>query len=124
MIVMLVALVGVLVGGGFAAYNWIQNSAYLIEEKGMVAIYQGIPDDIPGIETHTLVEITDMNIDDVPPSAQNHIRSGMPVESVEQAKELVSEYERQAKEDAAAHMAHGSVATSSSSSSSTKGSRS
>ena len=122
MIVMLVALVGVLVGGGFAAYNWIQNSAYLIEEKGMVAIYQGIPDDIPGIETHTLVEITDMNINDVPPSAQNHIRSGMPVESVEQAKELVNEYERQAREDAAAQMAHGT--TTSSSSSSTKGSRS
>ena len=122
MIAVLAALVGILVGGGFAAMNWIQNSAYLIEQDGMVAIYQGIPDDIPGLETHTLVEITDMHIDEVPPSAQSHIRGGMTVESVEEAKHLVSEYERQARENAADAMARGK-AVSSSSTNSNSGSR-
>ena len=117
MAVMLIVLAAVIGGGAFAAYNWIKNSAYLIERDGMVAIYQGIPDDIPGIETHELVEITDMDIDDVPPSAQSHIREGMPVESVEDAKHLVSEYKRQAEENAAADMARGQSSSTSSKSS-------
>lgn len=114
MIAMLITLAAILVGGGFAAYNWMKNSAYLIEKDGMVAIYQGIPDDFPGLETHTLVEITDMNIEDVPPSAQNHIREGMVVENLEQAKELISEYEQQAKETAEAQQARGQSTSSSS----------
>ena len=122
MIVLLAALVGVLVGGGFAAFNWIKNSAYLIEQDGKVAIYQGIPDDIPGLETHTLVELTDMDIDDVPPSAQTHIREGMTVESIEKAQQLVNEYERQANENTATQMARGkSVSTSKAATSSSTG---
>ena len=122
MIVLLAALVGVLVGGGFAAFNWIKNSAYLIEQDGKVAIYQGIPDDIPGLETHTLVELTDMDIDDVPPSAQTHIREGMTVESFEKAQQLVNEYERQANENTATQMARGkSVSTSKAATSSSTG---
>lgn len=122
MIVLLAALVGVLVGGGFAAFNWIKNSAYLIEQDGKVAIYQGIPDDIPGLETHTLVELTDMDIDDVPPSAQTHIREGMTVESIEKAQQLVNEYERQANENTATQMARGkSVSTSKAAASSSTG---
>ena len=122
MIVLLAALVGVLVGGGFAAFNWIKNSAYLIEQDGKVAIYQGIPDDIPGLETHTLVELTDMDIDDVPPRAQTHIREGMTVESIEKAQQLVNEYERQANENTATQMARGkSVSTSKAATSSSTG---
>ena len=116
MLVLLVALVGVLAGGAYAAYNMIQQSAYLIDEGGKVAIYQGIPDEFLGLQTHTLIEVTDMDTDDVPPSAKAHILEGMPVESVEEAKRLVTEYERQAKVDAEAEKARGTVVVSSSSS--------
>ena len=118
MIVFMLALAGIILGGAFAAYNWMQNSAYLIEENGKVVVYQGIPDSIPGIETHWLVRETDVNVDDLQPSAQTHIREGLVVDSLDDAEHLVGEYERQVKEEAAQQMARGKITSSSSSGSS------
>ncbi len=102
---MLVALVAIIGGGVAAAYQWMQNSAYLIEEEGKVVIYQGIPDEIPGIETHWLVRTTDVKVSDLGPSAQSHISEGLVVSSVNDAERLVADYQKQIKDDAAAQKA-------------------
>ena len=115
-ILMLVALIALIGGGIFGAYNWMQSSAYLAEENGKVVIYRGIPDSFPGIETHWLVEETDLKVKDLQPGMQTRINEKYPVESVEEAERLVEQYKLQAKEDAAAEEARiGSSSTKSSS---------
>ena len=112
MVVLLLALVGIIAGGVAAAYNWIHSSAYLAEENGKVVIYQGIPDDFPGIETHWAVRQTDVEVAQLQPSAQAHIKDGLVVDSVEDAERLVGEYSRQIREENAKKMARGqSVST-------------
>ena len=116
--VLLLALVGIIGGGIFVAYNWIQNSAYLAEENGKVVIYRGIPDDFPGIETHWLIRETEIDVDSLQPSAQSHIKQGMPVENVEAAEHLVAEYAQQVQEEEEELKSRGKVVVSSSTSSS------
>ncbi|MDO4532790.1 MAG: Stp1/IreP family PP2C-type Ser/Thr phosphatase [Coriobacteriia bacterium] len=124
-ILMLVALVGIIGGSIFAAYNWMQNSAYLAEKDGKVVIYRGIPDSFPGIETHWLVEETDLNVKDLQPGMQARISENYPVDSVDEAERLVEQYKLQAEEDAAAEEARTGISSSSSSTkSSAKGSSS
>ena len=124
-ILMLVALVGIIGGSIFAAYNWMQNSAYLAEKDGKVVIYRGIPDSFPGIETHWLVEETDLKVKDLQPGMQTRISENYPVESVDEAERLVEQYKLQAEEDAAAEEARtGTSSSSSSTKSSSKGSSS
>lgn len=114
-ILMLVALVGIIGGSIFAAYNWMQNSAYLAEKDGKVVIYRGIPDSFPGIETHWLVEETDLNVKDLQPGMQARISENYPVDSVDEAERLVEQYKLQAEEDAAAEEARTGISSSSSS---------
>ena len=124
-ILMLVALVGIIGGSIFAAYNWMQNSAYLAEKDGNVVIYRGIPDSFPGIETHWLVEETDLKVKDLQPGMQTRISENYPVENVDEAERLVEKYKLQAKEDAAAEEARtGTSSSSSSAKPSSKGSSS
>ena len=124
-ILMLVALVGIIGGSIFAAYNWMQNSAYLAEKDGKVVIYRGIPDSFPGIETHWLVEETDLKVKDLQPGMQTRISENYPVENVDEAERLVEQYKLQAEEDAAAEEARtGTSSSSSSTKSSSKGSSS
>ena len=124
-ILMLVALVGIIGGSIFAAYNWMQNSAYLAEKDGKVVIYRGIPDSFPGIETHWLVEETDLKVKDLQPGMQTRISENYPVESVDEAERLVEQYKLQAEEDAAAEEARtGTSSSSSSAKPSSKGSSS
>lgn len=114
-ILMLVALVGIIGGSIFAAYNWMQNSAYLAEKDGKVVIYRGIPDSFPGIETHWLVEETNLNVKDLQPGMQARISENYPVDSVDEAERLVEQYKLQAEEDAAAEEARTGISSSSSS---------
>ena len=115
MILLLLALVAIVGGSIYAAYNWMQNSAYLAEEQGKVVIYRGIPDKIPGIETHWLVRNTEVKVSDLQPGTQQRIQNNLTVENVDEAERLVSEYQRQVEEDAAAELARNKTASTSSS---------
>jgi protein phosphatase len=101
MALVLAALVTFVVGTVIGVGIWIHNTAYLIEQDGKVAIYQGIPETVPGLETHWLIRVTDVEVDDLQPSAQSHIREGLRVDNRDIAEVLVSEYERQARESSA-----------------------
>ena len=97
-----IALALVVACCAIGAFHWMKNSAYLSEVDGKVAIYQGIPDTIPGIDTHWLVQVTDVDIDDLQPGAQESIRKGLEVDNVEEAEHLVEEYESQIADEESA----------------------
>ena len=120
--ILLSLLALVIAGSVFGVYSLMHNSAYLAEEKGVIVIYQGIPEEFPGIETHWLYRTTDVDIEALPPTAQSHIREGMRVDNIEAAEKLVADYERQIEEDKALEMEKGKSSSSSSSTASSSSS--
>ena len=92
-----VLLVGIL-GACAYGFNYLaSHSAYLVEEQGKVAIYQGVPGDLFGFSAHRLVRVTDVAVDDLQPGVANRLREeGIKVESVDAAERLVREYEEDA----------------------------
>lgn len=103
----LIALALVVCGCVFGVFNWMQNAAYLSEVDGKVAVYRGIPDTIPGIETHWLVDVSDVDVDALQPGAQASIRKGLEVDNVEEAQRLVGEYQKQLADEASADESRG-----------------
>ena len=92
-----VALILLLFIGALAAAAWggsayLHNTAYLTEEDGKVAIYRGVPGDVLGFSYSELVTVSNIKVDDLPPSAAERIREGMRVTSVDEAEELLESY--------------------------------
>jgi protein phosphatase len=50
-------------GGGYLAYRWSQTQYYVGESDGQVAIYQGIPQDIFGLELSHVIETPGPRLD-------------------------------------------------------------
>ena len=105
--VMLIVLLLAILAGCAYGFNYLAtNSAYLVEENGKVAIYQGVPGEVFGFSAHKLVRVTDVATDELQPGVANRLREEtIKVGSVEDAEHLVAEYEAEiaaAREPAAA----------------------
>ena len=98
--VAIVAAVLLVVGGVCGAFAyWMDNSAYLGEVDGSVAIYKGVPGELFGLEFSTLEEVTDVSLDDLQPgTAERVAMQEIRCDSLDEARSLVLEY----KEDAEA----------------------
>lgn len=93
--VMLIVLLLAILAGCAYGFNYLAtNSAYLVEENGKVAIYQGVPGEVFGFSAHKLVRVTDVATDELQPGVANRLREEtIKVGSVEDAENLVAEYE-------------------------------
>jgi protein phosphatase len=81
-IVAALALVGVT--GWFAtSYAWSQ--AYLVDEGGFVAVYEGIPGSFAGLRLHRLVEVTDVPVSALDGPKQSRLREGIQFGALEDA---------------------------------------
>ena len=85
-------LIGIIAAAAWGGYTYLHNTAYLTEEDGKVAVYRGVPGDVLGFSYSELVVVSNVAVDDLPPSAAERIREGMRVSSVEEAEELVETY--------------------------------
>lgn len=90
-------LTAVIAGGCAGAYYYFSNSAYIGEQDGKVAVYTGTPGAIFGIETSQLSYVTDVSLSDLQPGVQEHIKQNIQVDNLNEAANLVSEYESEAK---------------------------
>lgn len=90
-------LTAVIAGGCAGAYYYFSNSAYIGEQNGKVAVYTGTPGAIFGIETSQLSYVTDVSLSDLQPGMQEHIKQNIQVDNLNEAANLVSEYESEAK---------------------------
>lgn len=90
-------LTAVIAGGCAGAYYYFSNSAYIGEQNGKVAVYTGTPGAIFGIETSQLSYVTDVSMSDLQPGVQEHIKQNIQVDNLNEAANLVSEYESEAK---------------------------
>lgn len=79
----------------FAAFQYVNNSAYLIEQDGKVAVYRGLDEELLGISLSSMDRVTDIEVDKLNPGVANRIKDGMAVGSIDEANSLISEYEEE-----------------------------
>lgn len=85
--VLVVALLAALGGGAYGVYAWSQTRYYLGNSKGMVAIYQGVPTDLFGLQLSHEVERTDIAVIQLPENWREQLRDGITVDSLTAARE-------------------------------------
>lgn len=93
-VMLIVLLLGILAACAYGFNYLASNSAYLVDQDGKVAIYQGVPGEVFGFSAHKLVRVTEVATDDLQPGVANRLREEtIKVASVADAEHLVSEYE-------------------------------
>ncbi len=83
------ALLLMLIGGGFAGYQWTQNQVFIAAAGDHVAIYQGIDQQLGPVTLSTLLEDTDVLVTDLPDHYQESIRDAIQVGSLDEARERI-----------------------------------
>ncbi|MQB01141.1 MAG: Stp1/IreP family PP2C-type Ser/Thr phosphatase [Actinobacteria bacterium] len=88
------AVVGALL---FGAARWtLSNSWYVgLNDDDFVTIYQGIPDEIAGLTLKEQERATNIHVDDLPEFRRNDVRTGIKVDSQDEALETVDNLQRE-----------------------------
>jgi PPM family protein phosphatase len=91
-----VAVIALLVGGGYGAYRWSQGQFFVGNSTGTVAIYRGLPQDIGPIHLSSVATPSDVRVEDLPPYTQNLVKAGIVTNDKAAAESLVSRLRDQA----------------------------
>ncbi|MGO1590674.1 MAG: PP2C family protein-serine/threonine phosphatase [Ancrocorticia sp.] len=84
----------ILLGGGvFLGYGWSQTQYYVYTSDGHVAIYQGIPQSIGPVNLSHVAELTNIEVKDLQPVAQDRLNTPITRGSLEQAQSVVGNLE-------------------------------
>lgn len=95
-LIVFLAFVLVLAGAAFGVHAWINNSAYLADHDGKVAIYKGVNGEILGHRFDQLERVTTVNTADLAPGVAARLSGdGIKVGSLKAAEELVATYEKE-----------------------------
>jgi len=83
----------VLAGGGWGVSAYISSQYYIGDNNGMVAIYQGLPGTIAGIDTSRLYETTTISLTDLPISWRDKVTATIAANEggLDQARTTVSQ---------------------------------
>ncbi|MDI6099031.1 protein phosphatase 2C domain-containing protein [Actinoplanes sp. NEAU-A12] len=75
---MVLLLLGVLGGGLWAGWRYTQDQYYVgATEKGELAIFQGVPGQIGGLDLSTVSETSTVRLDDLTAAAQERVKKGI-----------------------------------------------
>lgn len=92
--IVIALLVAVIAAAAWGASTWINTAAYLADDNGKVAVYQGVPGSFLGLSFSHLVETTDVSTDDLNPGVASRLREeGVTVDNLDAARALVAQYE-------------------------------
>lgn len=95
---LLIALIGIACAG---FYTYINTTAYLKAENGVVNIYRGVPDQLFGQSLSWLEESTDIQVAQLQPGLARRLEEGVQVDNLTAAHKLVNEYRASLDEQAA-----------------------
>jgi protein phosphatase len=88
-----VLLVGGTVGG---TYLYATKAVFLKAQDGYVAVYRGISEDLlPGVNLQWQEYVSDVPVDQLPPTLVERLQTGIQVDTLDEAALLISEYRYQ-----------------------------
>jgi PPM family protein phosphatase len=90
----LVLLVIVIVGGGYAGWRYTQNQYYVGARDGQVAIFRGVNQTVAGIALSHVFEHTNIPLDKVPTTDKQSIQSTIAATSLADARRIVGTIRR------------------------------
>ncbi len=97
------ALIAIFALAGFAAYQYVHNSAYLINQDGKVAVYRGLNEELLGMPLSSLDRVTDVDVSKLQPSVATRLNDGISAGSMDEANEIIGSYEEEiARQETAA----------------------
>ena len=98
LILWLVAL-AVLAAGGFYLVTFLLERSWFVgaNEDGYVAIYQGIPEEVAGLDLKDEQDATAIPVDDLPEFLREDVEEGIKVESEDDAREKVADLRERAQ---------------------------
>ena len=91
-LIVFVILIGAAIGG---VYNYARNAAFLIDEGGYVVLYRGLPGDVMGVELKWFERKTTIPVSSLNPTTAGELKKGIPIESVDEAERMITQYEDQ-----------------------------
>jgi PPM family protein phosphatase len=77
LVLAVVAVLAVLVGGGFLARMWVMQQYYVGADAEQVVIFQGVRGDVLGVPLQSVAEHTDIALDDLPQTDRSQVRDGI-----------------------------------------------
>ena len=99
LLIWFVALAVVGAGGYFAANYFLDRSWFVgLNEDGYVTIYQGIPEEVLGMDLKDEVRATAITLEDLPDFLHEGVTEGIKVESEEDARTRVENLRQRARE--------------------------
>jgi PPM family protein phosphatase len=99
--VAIVLVVLLLLGGGaFALINYMRTSSWYVglNADDRVAIFQGRPENLFGIDLDKEVEATELTLADLPENLRDNVEKGREADSREDAEQIVSDLEQRAQD--------------------------
>ena len=96
-IIALAVVLGIFALIGKLAYDWSQDQYYVAESDGYVAIFRGVPQEVPGLDLSDVQETTDITVDSLPPYSQEQVRDALDANSYEAAQNVVDNLREQAE---------------------------
>jgi PPM family protein phosphatase len=106
-----VLVLAVLVGGGYAAYDWSQRQYFVGETKGHVAIYQGISQNIGPWNLSHVIADSEVALSDLPDFYRSKVDATVTAVTIDDARRLVKDLGTQADECRTTKAAGGSCGT-------------
>ena len=91
LLLILLAVLVVLGGAGGGLYAYVSSQYFVGESDGTVAIFQGLPGDVAGIDTWRVYETTTISLSDLPISWRDKVRATIPSSGLDQARASVAE---------------------------------
>lgn len=89
------ALIAIFAAAGFAGYQYVNNSAYLISQDGKVAVYRGLNEELLGMPLSSLDRVTDVDVSKLQPSVAARLNEGISAGSMDEANEIIASYEEE-----------------------------
>ncbi len=109
---LIAALIAIFAAAGFAGYQYVNNSAYLISQDGKVAVYRGLNEELLGMPLSNLDRVTDVDVSKLQPSVAARLAEGISAGSMAEANEIIASYEEEiTRQEAAAKSSSQTAAT-------------
>jgi PPM family protein phosphatase len=87
----LLVLLVVAVAGLGVAYGWTRTQYFVGADQDKVAIFQGLPDGLPGLSLYRLYEVQQLTVHELPPFYQEQVKANIDVSSLDSARVTVAE---------------------------------
>jgi PPM family protein phosphatase len=93
----LLLLLIVAVAGLGVAYGWTRTQYFVGADQDKVAIFQGLPEGLPGLSLSRVYEVQQLAVSELPPFYQDQVKANIDVSSLDSARATVAELTEAAK---------------------------